>query len=491
MFEPDSRLVLTEQLRPPTGYRLAHAVGTTFTLDLTTLLSVPLAFAGRVIRDSDDPISILDALRRHSNRVDVFCQAGMIAVPQRATDLLALLEGSIHPVSVPGGLFHPKVWVLEYEREEDPGDRAHRFLCGSRNLTGDRSWDLVLRLDSVDEGGVPGRSIADFLRFLPTSLVVPLAEDRRMRLEQLAARLGSVQWETPAPCHSALFHPLGIGGERPELDFDGKRHLVVSPFLTDGGIDLTTVPRSTRIDVVSRPESFERLRPETLRRIQPWVLDDAAQDDEAEHRGESALRGLHAKAVVLDRRDGSHLFLGSANATTAAHRNNVEFMVELIGPQPQIGVEALLGDRSPFRALLNEYQAVGSAEQTDEERLDEQLEVAMRRLANMRLHLAVEGDGPCDVSLTALGAPNDLGLQVSARLATLPSMVRPLPDGAEAVRFEGLQVTKLTPFVVLRVEDARGASRQTVVLAELHGDVAGRVDGVLAKQLDSPESTLR
>src|SRR5205085_846137 len=46
-------------------------------------------------------------------------------------------------------------------------------------------------------------------------------------------------------------------------------------------------------------------------------------------------------------------------------------------------------------------------------------------------------------------------------------------------------------FVVLRVEDARGASRSTVVISDLHGDVPGRVDSVLAKQLDSPDKFLR
>lgn len=490
VLEPDSRAVLTEQLRPPTGYRLVHAVGTTFTLDLTTLLSVPLAFAGRDARDPNDPVSILDSLRRHSDRIDVFCQAGMIAVPQQASDLLALLEGTIHPVSKRGGLFHPKVWVLEYENDDH--DRSYRFLCGSRNLTGDRSWDLVLRLDSIETKGTSSSSqpIADFVRFLPTSLVVPLSAGRQKRIEQLAGRLDPVGWEVPSDVRELRFHPIGID-DRPAPDYDGKRHVVVSPFLTDSGIDLTTVPRSQRIDVVSRPESFDRLQPATLKRINAWVLDDAAQDDEAEQQGDNALHGLHAKAVILDRRDGSHLVLGSANATSAAYKNNVEFIVELVGPQPRIGVEAVFGEQSAFRKLLNEYEAVGGKEATLEEQLDERLDVAVRQLAAARLRLVVDQVEPYEVSLTTMDAPAVESLAVVTRLATVPAILRPLPAPGQQVRFEGLDVTELTPFVVLRVEDPRGAFREAVVIADLQGDVPGRVDSVLAKQLDSPDKFLR
>ncbi|WP_199185328.1 hypothetical protein [Cryobacterium sp. Y50] len=145
MLEPDARAALTEQLRPPAGYELLHAVGTTFTLDLTSALASPLSFAAHRVRESDDPIAILDAVRRAADRVDIFAQAGQIVAPRQASDLVAFLEPMLHPVTArcPGGLFHPKVWILEYGRGSD---RAYRLLCSSRNLTADRSWDMVVRL---------------------------------------------------------------------------------------------------------------------------------------------------------------------------------------------------------------------------------------------------------------------------------------------------------------------------------------------------------
>lgn len=44
MLEPTDRRLLFELLRPPTGYRLSCAVGTTYSLDLLALLVTPLAF---------------------------------------------------------------------------------------------------------------------------------------------------------------------------------------------------------------------------------------------------------------------------------------------------------------------------------------------------------------------------------------------------------------------------------------------------------------
>ena len=85
MLEPDGRAALTEQLRPPSGFHLRHAVATTFTLDLTTALSIPLAFAAHRVRESQDPIAILDAVRRAADKIDVFVQAGQIFEPRVAS----------------------------------------------------------------------------------------------------------------------------------------------------------------------------------------------------------------------------------------------------------------------------------------------------------------------------------------------------------------------------------------------------------------------
>lgn len=66
MLEPQERRLLLDSLRPPLGYELDRAVGTTFTLDLVTLLTAPLAFTlfeleQRDGRPSAEPLAMLKA----------------------------------------------------------------------------------------------------------------------------------------------------------------------------------------------------------------------------------------------------------------------------------------------------------------------------------------------------------------------------------------------------------------------------------------------
>lgn len=60
MLDPGAREALTEQLRPPAGYRLSHAVGTTFTLDMISALAVPLSF---VRGSGEDPSNAVEPPR--------------------------------------------------------------------------------------------------------------------------------------------------------------------------------------------------------------------------------------------------------------------------------------------------------------------------------------------------------------------------------------------------------------------------------------------
>ena len=76
MLEPQSRAAFAEEPKPPPGFDLSYAVGTTFTLDLATALSVPLSFASRRVSAADDKLGILESIRQFTDRIDIFCQAG-------------------------------------------------------------------------------------------------------------------------------------------------------------------------------------------------------------------------------------------------------------------------------------------------------------------------------------------------------------------------------------------------------------------------------
>lgn len=195
MLAPDARAVLLDELRPPVGFTVDAAIATTFTLDLAAALFPPLAFAAFQLRGTPDPVAALEAVRTCADRVDIFCQAGQIAVPAQASDLMAFLEPMIHEVRRPRGghVFHPKVWLLRYRG----GDNAEwfRLLCMTRNLTGDHAWDAVLRLDGHPSGGAKAtnRPLVELIRALPGLARQPLPADRVARIQQLAEDVRRVE----------------------------------------------------------------------------------------------------------------------------------------------------------------------------------------------------------------------------------------------------------------------------------------------------------
>jgi hypothetical protein len=59
--------------------------------------------------DLKNGVALLEALRRTSTRLGVFCQTGHIAPPKMAHVLYGLLAPMVVPVTAPlGGVFHPK-----------------------------------------------------------------------------------------------------------------------------------------------------------------------------------------------------------------------------------------------------------------------------------------------------------------------------------------------------------------------------------------------
>ena len=89
-------------------------------------------------------------------------------------------------------------------------------------------------------------------------------------------------------------------------------------------------------------------------------------------------------------------------------------------------------------------------------------------------------------------APPRLGEKIKAtvELLTCPGDTARLQAPTD-VTFPGIEMVDVTPFLVVRVTDARGESRATVVLAALTGDPPGRHDELLARQIDTPEKFLR
>ncbi|MBQ1053443.1 phospholipase D family protein [Micromonospora sp. C32] len=491
MLAPDTRSLLLDALRPPPGMRMSRAVALTFTLDLESLLVAPLAFAAQGLRESTDPIAVMEGVRRCADRIDVFCQAGQIAVPPTKSALLAFVEPMVHQVRRPrpGRLFHPKLWALRFE-DEATGETSLRLLVLSRNLTKDRSWDVCLRLE-----GYPGtrrvagnKPLFDLLQRSMRLAVSPLPADRQAAIEALGEDLRRAEWEHPEGASAMFFHALGVPGAH-RVDFAGTQHLVISPFCTPDGLDRCAP--SGKLTVVSRQETLDCLPDESLTGAEALVVNElAGLPTEESPSGQEVLTGLHAKVYVVEKGHQARVLLGSANATAAAFDGNVELLVEMVGGRAQWGIDALLGPKAAFREILEPYERQTSADADPEA---DRLRNLIRELAAVPLLATVtsESEG-YSIRLTSEDAvPDAPGVRITAQLHTRRGKATTLAAGQPVdAAFTGLTLVDITPFVIVTAEDSTGRE-QAVVLATLVGDPEHRLDHVIAEQIDTPEKFLR
>ena len=551
MLRTRERSLLLDGLRPPAGYHLRRAIGTSYTLDLMALLTAPLAFTFFDAHDDDgdpvaDPVALLEALRRHAEKITLFCQAGGIAVPAPDQKLLALLEGSVIEVQSPGegGVFHPKVWVLAFESEGRP--TAYRVLCLSRNLTFSRAWDTCLRLDGTltDGDGEFARSgpLAELLLALPGLSTRPVSTELADDLHQMAAEIRRVDFAPPSPFTDFRVHNFGIGDGGGWPFPQRGRSLVVSPFLSRSTVRRLVRDHGLEV-LISRPEALEEvgrteesgILPSTCYVLSPRARLDAGDADEGgkeaqarqEHKPEDPasaaddiqLAGLHAKLFLFENGRRATLFTGSANATDAAFHRNVEVLVELVGKTRECGIKAFLGSGEDqlidsLRSLLQVYSLPDAATPGDsvQEKLKREAQHLAHSLGAARLTATVhdaDAEQRWDITLSGRLPAVPAGAEVRVWPATLPRDAAVVVDGPESepqdrdgatgpggaiATFRGVSFEALTAFFAFEVSLEAGGKRlrkRFSVTTELVGAPDDRIERVVRSILKNRRRVLQ
>jgi hypothetical protein len=518
VLEPQSRTLVLDALRPPPAWRLDYAIGTTFSLDLVALLAAPLAFsfldrADREGKLSADPVSLLQALRRSADRFAIFCQAGRIAVPRPDWLLLSYLERSVFEVSAPnGGVFHPKVWALRLLDEEECVH--YRVVCATRNITFDRSWDTVLTLDGplLDRKNAiaANHPLGEFVRALPGMALrkVPAAVAAKVKVMQ--DELRRVDFELPEDFSEYGFAAFGAGG-RAEKIFKTERIdrlLVVSPFVTDGFLDSVRHVRENGV-LISRREELEKLDPKRLKAfgaVYAFADDEPEEEgqDEATREVDTLIVGLHAKLYVLEAGWNVTLLTGSANATTAAFSENVEFLAALVGPRSKCGIDALLREgkgQSSLKSFLEEF-VPGEPRKEDPVavELERRLEEARKALtsAGWRGTASEVADGTWQVLLRA---ERKTALDEAIEFKVWPITCRSETFGARidaaarvaSVKIAGLPFETITSFFAFEGTlelQGRAMAVRFVLNVPLDGLPVDREKRLLVKLLENREKVL-
>ena len=513
MFEPGQRRLFHDVLRPPEGYRFDCAVGTTFTLDLLALLSVPLAFTFRDPEDGEgqlasDALALLESARRHASRTVVFCHGGQTSVPRPGQPALAFLEQSVVTALPPSrngaqGVFHPKIWALRYRAEGMP--TRYRLVCQSRNLTFDRSWDASLALDGKlaerQRGFSLNGPLAEFVRALPGLACQPISKDQQAIVDQVADELRRVDWTSPDGLELSRFLPFGVRRRNPVFpDFENRPILMISPFLGDDLLRSVAEPRPSAA-LVSRREELLKTTAETIGKFDRVYAFRGGLDLEPEDADADLvpLAGLHAKVYMIDDGRDARVIVGSANASRAALGNppvNVEFMVELVGRKSVFGIEKLLdpdgdGDDGAFLSLIEPFDKseAGTVEDDVGERaLESLLDAAATVLVKASLSGSVESsdDGRYALKLEfddTQGLPDGVS-NVWCWPATLAAE-RKL-ELSDQVTFEGLSLAQLSGFLAIEVEasiDGTSDIKKFVRPIELSGLPDDRLQRLLASAL--------
>jgi hypothetical protein len=374
MFEATQRQNFLDLLRPPAGYRLESAVGTTYSLDFVALTAALLALVDAEAESEDSATEHIDsihAIMRLADRVRVFVNRGQILGPRKVSQFTVLYDRIVHDVCLPEGCFHPKVWVMHYRPRKDAGAvKRHgvlRVICSSRNLTTSQCWEAFVACEGQEGNGKVAGSftgeVRDFLKRLT-------AEERPQSsiIVRLREALSRTAFDLPRPLQddaAFLWQWNGSQGLHRHLPTQGRRALVISPFVRKSFLedilnrfDQAIVVSSQReLDAIADNEFMTRLCGAKNR---VYVVSPVDTDE-----GGTAM-DLHAKVMVFEDANGAKTFLGSANASPSAWKGrNCEALMRFA---PGVAIDhfcdrfiysdepAKPGGRRPLRGWITEYQ---------------------------------------------------------------------------------------------------------------------------------------
>ncbi len=476
----DDRSVLGDLITPPEGFSFDEGIITTYTLDLLSLLIVPLHFTLEPTSDADgnpslDPIALLSALQQNAERLSVYCQAGGISVPSNQERLFSYLEGSvIQAVSPRGGAFHPKVWLFRYSSTDEV---RYRLAVFSRNLTMDRSWDTALLLAGTvadrQVGYSKTRPVADFIAALPGMASPAAGPVAIARAQRMADEVRKVKFELPEGFDQVEYLPMGLDTRRRSPpSFAVKRGLVVSPFVSSRELERIADECADTV-LISRAESLDAIEPSVLSRFAAVkVLADAVESEQQAEASldANALTGLHAKIHVLEHGRRVTVSTGSANATWASHAANVEFMVDLEGPRRSARIDDFLKLEQGVNnlgSMLRDYRSPsdGPVPASVEQRLDRVLDEASTSLAQMLSGLTAVAAGDDIWRLTVTAKAHDYSLPAEV----MSAHCRPLALAEGSSR--AMELTTLDAVAVFPTVSSSSLSSFLVVelLADLEG----------------------
>ncbi len=375
-----NRLDYGRLLNPPEGFKLDRAVATTYSLDLITLLSIPVALFYNKNMDgkiTEDRMDIFDAIQKSSDTITVYCQKGKIKVPSEFNRLLTFIEDSVIEIlpNVYYKSFHPKIWVLRYKNAKN--EILYRLIVLSRNLTFDRSYDIAFSLEGYvgNKENMKNKSLCDYLSHLSTF-------GKFKGSDIFIKDLALVNFFVCEPFNDFNLHPMGFGSyTNPMQKQQWKDLIIVSPFLHKDTLKQLSGQISGKKYLISRSEELDKIHKDVLDQYKTYCFskyivegEDSENEDEVvndEPDEESKPQNLHAKFYIgTDTKGKTNWYLGSANCSKPAMETNEEFLIHLSGDAPKIGFNKMLDillNKDEKYSILDLYERENKEPKTSDE----------------------------------------------------------------------------------------------------------------------------
>jgi hypothetical protein len=497
-----NRLDYGRLLIPPTGFTLRQAVATSYSVDLDTLLSIPVALYYAQTLEGQlqgKDVQLIRAIQHTAKLLTIYHQEGQVKVPRAARDIYAYFEDALVPITPSDAFtsFHPKTWVLRYENQGVPGDIIYRLIVLSRNLTFDRCWDVAAFLDGTpDSQPVPrNQPLLEFMTWLNEQ--EPFANSTAFLDE-----LSRVRFSQADEFDDYRFHPIGIPGyeKNPTATRKATRLMCLSPFLHPKALETLAQNIVDAPLLLSRRDELERIPKDILCTLQPYCLSEAVVEGERlasgeEGNSEPMEQDLHAKVFLFDHDNSTTWFLGSANATKAAFERNVEFMLELKGTAPSTRFtkvrKQLLGNEEAG-SLFNVFSPSDGDKDDEDER---RRRTAIRNLEYAILIAGIHGQVKSsanevnfDLSITL----DFRGIKESSRFAVL---VRPFILGVDeqlaqlgivnTLHYVNISETALSRFLHIGIRDGDLTIREFLIRVEIDGIPSTRLDNIFKSIINS------
>lgn len=508
----------SSMLNPPVGYNLAHAIGTTYSLDLKMAISIPIAFhfrAGFEPEILNDPFKLFLSLRDTASKVDIFCQKGGISAEIKDNRLFRFIEKSINEISIGDSKsFHPKIWILRFQKE---GSQAmYRIINLTRNMTFDTSWDMVVAMEGeVNVQGLKvdaavNQPLFDFIRFLYENTKKEFPESFLNELLMVKFRPTSDD-----SYNKVEFIPLGIPGYKPSIDFIYKdietspysEAVVVSPFLSESIIDKFS-KNISKITLISRYTALREISQQKLITFNCQYINDnvvsgasneidnkestipnkVTENSEADTETVLPLYDLHAKAYLLKYGMDYDLYIGSANASHNAFYGNIEFLIKLSGTRRNSAEQFRETYFTPVNDFLVKYEPDLSLKKdmtiSPEKQLEQDLKILIEASIKIKVVCSVQANNNYTLELDSSDMTEwKQNSEMYVRPISLLSSYDKAVKGK--IQFPDIALKDLSCFFILTVLDKEHNLRKSCILKLEVENMPGQREEAVVRSLIS------